>query len=86
MCSELFMIPMSKHNTIWCPSELIEDGVSLRFFSVDLSRRKAVLLEGVRFGKVRMESTRTHLFLCTTLPCFFGAPVVSLVVAKMKAS
>ena len=35
---------MSKHKTIWCLSELIDDGVSLRFFLVDLSRRKAVLL------------------------------------------
>ena len=37
---------MTRHKTIWCPSKTIEDGVSLRFFSVDLSRRKAVLLRG----------------------------------------
>src|SRR5215216_7734681 len=37
---------MSRHKTIRCPSEPIEDGVSLCFFSVDLSRRKAVLLRG----------------------------------------
>ena len=33
---------------VWCPSKTIEDGVFLRFFLVDLSRRKAVLLRGGR--------------------------------------
>ena len=31
---------------IWFPSKAMEDGVSLRFFSVVLSRREAVLLRG----------------------------------------
>ena len=59
---------MSKHKTIRCPSEPSEDSVSLRFFLVDLSHSKDVLLRGGRFRKVRVESTRTRLFLCTTFP------------------
>ena len=46
MCSEHFRYLMYRHETIRCPSERLEDGVSLRFFSVDLSPRKAVLLRG----------------------------------------
>ena len=46
MCIEHFRHIMTRHKMIWCPSKTIEDGVSLRFFSVDLSRRKAVLLRG----------------------------------------
>ena len=37
---------MAKRKTIWYPLKTIEDGVSLCFFSVDLSRRGAVLLRG----------------------------------------
>ena len=66
MCIEHFRYLMSRHKTIQCPSESIEDSCFLCFFLVDLSHRKAVLLRGVRFEKVRVESTRTHLFLCTT--------------------
>ena len=46
MCIELFRYIMCEHKTIWCPLKTIEDGVSLSFFSVDLSRRKVVLLRG----------------------------------------
>ena len=61
---EHFRYIMPKHKTIWCPSKIIEDGVSLRFFSVDLSRRKAVLLRGGPHWKdLGVESTRIRLFL-----------------------
>ena len=46
MCLEFFRRFVTRHKTVWCPSKTIEDGVFLRFFSVDLSRRKAVLLRG----------------------------------------
>ena len=63
MCLEFLRRFITRHETIWCPSKTIEDGVYLRFFSVDLSHRKAVLLRGVRFGKVWVESSRTRLLL-----------------------
>ena len=44
MCIEHFKDLMSRYKMIRCPSEPIEDGGFLRFFSVDLSHRKAVLL------------------------------------------
>ena len=68
MCIEYFRHFITRHKTIWCPSKTIEDGISLRFFSVDFSRRKVVLLRGVRFGKVWVESSRTRLLLCTAFP------------------
>ena len=46
MFIEYFKHIMTRHKTIWCPSKNVEDGVSLRFFSLDLSRKKAVLLRG----------------------------------------
>ena len=46
MCLEYFRHFITGHKTVWCPSKTIEDGVFLCFFSVDLSRRKAVLLRG----------------------------------------
>ena len=46
MCIEYFRYFITRHKTIWCPSKTIEDSVALRFFSVDLSHRKAVLLRG----------------------------------------
>ena len=46
VCVEYFRHLITTHKMSWCPSKTIEDGVSLRFFSVDLSHRKAVLLRG----------------------------------------
>ena len=46
MCLEFPRRFIARHKTVWCPSKTIEDGVFLRFFLVDLSRRKAVLLRG----------------------------------------
>ena len=45
MCLEFLRRFISRH-AIWCPSKTIEDGVVLRFFLVDLSHRRAVLLRG----------------------------------------
>ena len=41
------------------PRRLLKTEFFLRFFLVDLSRRKVVILRGVRFGKARAESSRT---------------------------
>ena len=62
------------------PSKAIEDGVSLRFFSVVLSRREAVLLRGVCVGKVGWIH-HVHIFLCTSFPLAFGVSYVFLVYA-----
>ena len=68
VCIEYFRHFITRHKTFWCPSKTIEDGIFLCFFSVDLSHRKVVLLRGGRFGKVWVESSRTHLLLCTAFP------------------
>lgn len=69
MCNEHFRYTMSKHKTVWCPSKTIEDGVSLRFFSVDLSHRKAVLLRGGLCWKgLGAINTYTSVPFCTTFP------------------
>ena len=46
MCLEFLRRFITRHETIRFPSKTIEDGVVLRFFLVDLSRRRAVLLRG----------------------------------------
>ena len=80
---EYFRRVVTRHKMVWCPSKTIEDGVFLRFFPVDLSRRKAVLLRGVRFGKVWVESSRTRLLLCTAFPlALWSIPLFLRVYAK----
>ena len=60
---------MTRHKTIWCPSKTIEDGISLRFFSVDLGRRKAVLLrEGPRWKGLGGINTYMSVPFCTAFP------------------
>ena len=44
MCLEFPRRFIARHKTVRCPSKTIENGVFLRFFLVDLSRRRAVLL------------------------------------------
>ena len=69
MCIEHFRYIMTWHKTIWCPSKTIEDGVYLRFFSVDLRRRKAVLLRGgPRWKGLGGINTYTSVPFCTTFP------------------
>ena len=46
MCLEFLRRFIARHKTVRCPSKTIEDGVFLRFFLVDLSRKRAVLLRG----------------------------------------
>ena len=66
---EHFRYIMPKHKTIWCPSKIIEDGISLCFFSVDLSSRKAVLLRGgPRWKCLGGIITYTSVPFCTTFP------------------
>ena len=67
MCLEFLRYFITRHETIQCPSKTIEVGVVLRFSLVDLSRRRAVLLRGVRVGKVWVESTRTLVLLFLAL-------------------
>ena len=60
---------MSKYKMIWCPSKTIEDGASLRFFLVDLSHRKVVLLRGApRWKGLGGINTYTSVPFCTTFP------------------
>ena len=70
MCLEFLSFFIAKHKMIRCPSKTIEDGVFLRFFLVDLSRRKAVLLRG---GPRRKGSggiiTYTFSSLSPPFPC-----------------
>ena len=69
MCFEFVRHFITRHKTIWCPSKIIEDGVSLRFFSVDLSRRKAVLLRGGPLWKgLGGIITYTSTPFCTSFP------------------
>ena len=79
MCIEHFRYLMSRHKMIWCPSEPSEDGVSLCLFSVDLSRRKAVLLRG---GPRRKGLGGINTYTCPTFPCTLELPYVILVVLK----
>ena len=74
MCLEFFRRFIARQKTVWCPSKTIEDGVFLRFFLVELSRRKAVLLRG---GPLRKGSGGiiTYMFSSYTppFPLCFGA-------------
>ena len=65
------------------PSKAIEDGVSLRFFSVVLSRREAVLLRGGPRWK-GWWIHHVHIFLCTSFPLAFGVSYVFLVYANIE--
>ena len=60
------------------PSKAIEDDVSLRFFSVVLSRREAVLLRG---GPRRKGLGGVNTYTCSSFPCL-ELPFVILVVQK----
>ena len=70
MCLEFHRRFITRHETIRCPSKTIEDGVVLRFFLVDLSRRRAVLF---RRGPRRKGSggiiTYTFSSLSPPFPC-----------------
>ena len=68
MCFEFVRHFITRHKMIWCPSKIIKDDVSLRFFSVDLSRRKAVLLRGGPHWKGLGGISLTHLFLLPPFP------------------
>ena len=69
------------------PSKAMEDGVSLRFFSVVLSRREAVLLRGGPRWKGLGGISRTHVFLfATPFLWLFGASSVFPCLGKMKDS
>ena len=47
MCLEYYRHFIARHKTVGCPSKIIEDGAFFYVpFSVDLSRRQAVLLRG----------------------------------------
>ena len=87
MCIEHFRHIMSKHKTIWCPSKTIEDDLSLLFFLVDLSCRKAVLLRGGPRWKGLGGISHTCLSLFA--PPFlwlFGPSSVFPCICKMKDS
>ena len=86
MCIEHFRHIMTRHKTIWCPSKTIEDGVSLCFFSVDLSRRRVVLLRG---GPCRNGSggiiTYTFPSLSPHFPCSLEHPLFILYAIVLTA-
>ena len=75
MCLEFLRRFIARHKTVRCPSKTIEDGVVLRFFLVDLSRRRAVLLRG---GPRRKGSggiiTYTFPSLSPPFPCTLEHP------------
>ena len=87
MCLEFFRRFIARQKTVWCPSKTIEDGVFLRFFLVDLSRRKAVLLRG---GPRRKGSggiiTYTFSPFSLPFPMRFGASSVFFIFCKKKDS
>ena len=86
MCLEFLRCFSARHKTVLCPSKTIEDSIFLRFFLVDLSRRKAVLLRG---GPRRKGSggiiTYTFPSLCPPFPCTLELPSVILFVLIMAA-
>ena len=87
MCVEHFRYLMFRHKMIRCPSKTIEDGVSLCFFSVDLSRRKAILLRGgPRWKGLGGMIMYTSVPFCTSFPLAFGTSSVSPCLCKMKDS
>ena len=86
MCIEHFRYSMPKHKTIWCPSKIIEDGVSLCFISVDLSRRKAVLLRGGLRWKGLGGTSRTPVPFEPPFLRLFGASSAFPCLGKMKDS
>ena len=79
MCLEFLIYFISRHETIWCPSETIEVGVVLCFSLVDLSRRRAVLLRG---GPRRKGLGGINTYICPTFPCTLELLFVILVVLK----
>ena len=86
VCIELFRYIMTKHKMIWCPSNIIEDGVSLRFFSVELSRRKAVLLRGGPLWKGLGGISRTHSLLHRLSSSSLECSSISPCLCDFKAS
>ena len=86
MCLEYFKHFITRHKTVWCPSKTIEDGVVLRFFLVDLNRRRVVLLRG---GPRRKGSggiiTYTFPSLSPPFPCTLELPPVILFVIVLAA-
>ena len=87
MCFEHFRDIMSRRKTIWCPLKPIKDDVSLRFFSVDLSRRKAVLLRGGLLWKgLGGIITFTSVPFYRSFPCLCGVSTVSPCLYEMKDS
>ena len=87
MCLEFLRRFITRHETIRCPSKTIEDSVVLRFFLVDLSRRRAVLLRG---GPRRKGSggiiTYTFPSLSPPFPCTLEHLSVILVVLHLTAT
>ena len=79
MCLEFLRHFIARHKMIRCPSKTIEDGVFLRFFLVDLSRRRAVLLRG---GPRRKGLGGINTYTCSSFPCILELPSVILVVQK----
>ena len=71
------------HETVWCPSKTIENGVFLCFFLVDWSRRKAVLLRG---GPRRKGWGGISTYTCPTFPCTLERLSVILVVHNQTAT
>ena len=86
MCLEFHRRFITRHETIRCPSKTIEDGVVLRFFLVDLSRRRAVLL---RRGPRRKGSGGIITYTFPSLPppflCTLELPSVILFVLFLAA-
>ena len=79
MCLEFLRHFITGHETVWCPSKTIEDGVVLRFSLVDLSRRRVVLLRG---GPRRKGLGGINTYTCPTFPCTLELPFIILVVLK----
>ena len=86
MCLEFLRRFIARHKTVRCPSKTIEDGVFLRFFLVDLSHRRVVLLRG---GPRRKGSggiiTYTFPSLSPPFPCTLELPPVILFVIVLAA-
>ena len=83
MCLEFLRYFITRHETIRCPSETIEDGVVLRFSLVDLTRRRAVLLRG---GPRRKGLGGINTYTCPTFPCTLERLSVILVVHNQTAT
>ena len=83
MCLEFLRYFISRHETIRCLSKTIEVGVVLRFFLVDLSRRRAILLRGGPRWKCL---GGINTYTCSSFPCILELPFVILVVRKSDSA